>query len=309
MNKKLLLSISIITISLILLTILVNTTSKAAVELTNVPQIQLYFKDKQGNTINNIKIVHENKIINSQEDDWTDNVTEYTTTDGTIIIQHSDSASYTGKIKVTEIQQGYSQKPIEFGYTIENENNTPTGMVINNLKNIDGSSIKIKYTDVFFVDIIIDEVNNEPGLQLGTLPNIGNTVQFIADNESNSQSASISETVEYFNQNGITINSIKDINGQNVSLNGQELLGTGAKINTNNGEYTAVVYGDTSGDGEINAADISIVIDDFLGNDSNLIEAQQAAGDVFQDDELNAGDISLMIDCFLGNLEGSILQQ
>lgn len=312
-KKKNIIIISILIIILMILTILLNTNAKVAIAATNVPQINITFKDSSGNTIDELKIEHQYQVINEEQSgeqiSWNNKTDEYYTSNGTIVIPASNTSSYNGIVKVKEVQSIIQESQPQFNYYVNIEDGTPTGINTNYFINISENDITTNFSNgIAYINVILENNQNEGNVKITELPEIGKALQVIADNDSNSQSISIKQAVEYFGDNGITINSIKDIEGNDVNLSSDDLLGTGAKIGTNKGEYTAVVYGDATGDGEINAADISVVINYFLGNNTDLVAPIKVAGDVYEDKDLNAADISLMIDCFLGDLNGSILQ-
>ena len=79
-------------------------------------------------------------------------------------------------------------------------------------------------------------------------------------------------------------------------------------ITTDKGEYTVVVYDDMTGDGLVNASDISLIIKDFLGTSAVEVPEKRIAGNVFKDDNLDSLDISIMIKSFLRTLKGNILE-
>ena len=292
----------------------------AAIENTNVPEIHIVFQNLDGQKIesDSIKIEHNNKIINNQNTEMVDNSNTYTTTNGEIVLQASNSSSYNGQIRVLEgikLKKGI----IEFKYQFETNNNQPQNVVLSGIKNIDSENINVYYiggsNPAYFyikVDTTIDEPETEVidgnTVRVDNLSEIGDAIEIIASKEAESKSISSTKAVQYLQNNGITVSQIKNIDGKTIDLSGEDLLGTGTTITTNNGEYKVVVYGDTTGDGTIDAADISDVINQFLGNGTQLSNISEVAGDVFKDDDLNAGDISLMINSFLGNLQGDILQ-
>ena len=287
----------------------------AANENTNVPEIHVEFQDSNGEKIysNDIRIEHINKIEGS------DNTSEFITTNGEVVIAASNTASYDGKIRVLEgvdLKKGI----IEFQYKFEAQNNQPQNVVISGIKNTNSSNISIHYiaesNKAYFYIKAETEITDPQAkivdgntIRVDNISEIGDAIEIIASNDADSKSITPSQMISYLQENGISVSKIENIHGQNVELNGEELLGTGATIITNNGDYQVIVYGDTTGDGEIDAADISEVIDNFLGNNTSLSKISQIAGDVYKDDELNAGDISSMINSFLGNLDGDILQE
>jgi hypothetical protein len=92
-------------------------------------------------------------------------------------------------------------------------------------------------------------------------------------------------------------------------MNSDSLIGTDYKIITKNKEYTVIVYGDVTYDGLVDAADINVITNYFLGNNIMDSQARKDAGDVFKDDKLDAADIALMKNSFLGNLKADILEE
>lgn len=136
----------------------------------------------------------------------------------------------------------------------------------------------------------------------------GQVLEVVSNKESSKTSISIADCVQYLQQQGKIVTSITDPNGGNVDLTSTDFIGTGYTITAGSESIKAVVYGDMTGDGLINAADINIVINSFLGNITDLSNVITLAGDIQQNNSLDAGDISLMIHSFLGTLEGDILK-
>jgi len=66
---------------------------------------------------------------------------------------------------------------------------------------------------------------------------------------------------------------------------------------------TTIFYGDVNGDGEINAADASLVLQRFVGTLASFPAGEDIVGDVNGDGEVNAADASLILQYFVGTLE------
>lgn len=85
------------------------------------------------------------------------------------------------------------------------------------------------------------------------------------------------------------------------------LLGTGARIDLFYGTASApaktlwlVIYGDVNGDGEIDAIDMSYIIDSIY-KDKRWTLAQNEALDAYRDGDINAIDLSVVVDHIYGN--------
>ncbi len=160
------------------------------------------------------------------------------------------------------------------------------------------------------VDEPVIAPNIDCSVNIGNVSEINNAVQVVSNAESSNASISVADMIQHLKSKGITIQQITDVSGNSINLSSTQLLGTGAVLKaSDNTNYTSIVYGDATGDGQVNAADISVVINNFLGTDTNISKAANIAADVQQDGELNAADISLMINSFLGNLDGDILKK
>lgn len=151
-------------------------------------------------------------------------------------------------------------------------------------------------------------LNFDVDLNTKTLSKIGKSFEIGSKKESKNTSLSAADTIKYFKKQNITIDKIKDKDGKEIDLNSGNLIGTGTKLYSGNEEYTVIVYGDPSGDGLVNAADINVVIQGFLG-DKTPTDLEKTAADTLQDGNLDAGDISRMIKSFLGTLDGSIVEK
>ncbi len=84
-----------------------------------------------------------------------------------------------------------------------------------------------------------------------------------------------------------------------------ELIGTGSTITTNGKTYTVVKYGDTSGDGIMDAMDMYQIIQVLIGN-STFKDIEKSAGDVNSDKTIDAMDMYMIIQTLLGNSELTI---
>lgn len=173
----------------------------------------------------------------------------------------------------------------------------------------------------FFINITTivmasETTNLDCEVKLTNISQLPNVISIISNANSENTSITVSDSVKFFKDNGITVQSIqssinnKEIysNESNKNLLSTDLVGTDWIYKTNKGDYTSIVYGDATGDGQINAADISIIINHFLGTKTDISQASKVAGDIQQDEALNAADMALMINSFLGNLEGNILK-
>ena len=145
-------------------------------------------------------------------------------------------------------------------------------------------------------------------MSISSKTGIGNTVEIISGNTNSIKSESVADVVSYLSGQNITVNSIVNHKGASVDLASTALIGTGYVLNTNNGNYSVIVYGDANGDGEADAGDMKVIIDNFLGiNQASPIA--KIAVDLYQDGDLDAADLKQVLDSFLGNLKGSILNQ
>lgn len=185
---------------------------------------------------------------------------------------------------------------------------------------LENCSVEYSITDVNTSDVAdanitvklnkkeIEEPVVDCNVSIENIQGVENAVQVVSNANSANASISASNMVQYLNANGITIKQITDVSGNLVDLTSTQLIGTDTVLTSDtNKNYTTIVYGDATGDGKVDAADISVVINDFLGEDTNTSQVANIAADVQQDGELNAADISLMINSFLGNLQGDIL--
>ena len=143
-------------------------------------------------------------------------------------------------------------------------------------------------------------------MSISSKEGIGNTLEIVSGNTTNIKSESVADVVSYLSGQGITVNSITNHKGATVELTSTVLIGTGYVLNTSDGDYSVIVYGDANGDGEVDAGDMKVVIDDFLGI-KQASPIAKIALDVYQDGTLDAADLKLTLDSFLGNLKGSIL--
>ncbi len=110
--------------------------------------------------------------------------------------------------------------------------------------------------------------------------------------ELNTNSSSIEERVKKINPNAIV--EIKDCNG---TLKQNQILATGDVVSITSANetknYTVVIYGDTSGDGKINALDLLIVQQHIL-EVKGLNNAYYKAGDPSKDGKINALDLLIV---------------
>ena len=176
--------------------------------------------------------------------------------------------------------------------------------------------MKIKIKKILLVSVLICIIlfsicpkafaTNGNEIKISNKIGIGNTLEIISGNTSNIKSESIVDVVNYLLENGVIVNSITNNKGVSVDLTSTALIGTEYMLDTNSGNYSAIVYGDGNGDGEVDAGDMKVIIDDFLGT-KKASPIAKIAVDVYQDNTLDAADLKLTLDSFLGNLKGSIL--
>lgn len=166
-------------------------------------------------------------------------------------------------------------------------------------------------------EVQMDIFLNKPEFRIDieNVEEVGETIEFVAkpNNETTSSNGtSIGAMMDYFEKLGIKIVKFESALGQ-ITTNtddgfDEKAIGTGCKLTDETGKiYTAIVYGDVSGDGQIDAEDISKAIDCFLGEDLAWSMEYEIAGDLQQDGEIDAADMAIMVNYFLGNLEGEIL--
>ena len=106
------------------------------------------------------------------------------------------------------------------------------------------------------------------------------------------------------------INNIKSVGGEVTITNNKNanvttgIIGTGFKINVKNAAnsitYTAIIKGDTSGDGKINAQDLLQIQKNILGN-YKLNNEYKLAADTSGDGKINAQDLLQVQKNILGN--------
>ena len=93
---------------------------------------------------------------------------------------------------------------------------------------------------------------------------------------------------------GKNIKLVPGINLTDIDKNAKGELKTGAKITVNGTEYTAVVMGDTNGDGEASAGDYVLIKNHIMETKKLNDEAQKLAADVNGDNEISPADYVLI---------------
>ena len=177
--------------------------------------------------------------------------------------------------------------------------------------------MKYKIGKVFLVIILLFIIlfsmcssvfaTNGNEINISSKTGIGSTIEIVSGNTTNIKSESVADIVSYLTGQNITVNSITNHKGASLELTSTALIGTGYVLDTNNGTYSAIVYGDANGDGEADAGDMKVIIDNFLGIQQASPIAKVAV-DLYQDGDLDAADLKQVLDSFLGNLTGSILR-
>ena len=215
------------------------------------------------------------------------------------------SQEHNGSFIISNTPDGYEDN-VRINYKMSEVESTD-GSFIPTFTFLEGNSyIKNVNTSEYDTEIIIQLKKENPiNTSMTTISGEGKVFNVVSNKESDT-SISVKDTIKKFQDEGLNVTNIKNNNNQDVSLTSTELIGTGYKIITDQGDYTSIVYGDITGDGLINAADIGGIINDFLGN-SSVGGINKIAGDIYQDGNLNAADIGLMINSFLGTLGDSIL--
>lgn len=312
-------------IKILLITIMLSSIfcplATAATQESFVGQIYIYVKDEEGNFVYNVKV---NMLgINDQY------INGQIVTDQTYINNIGFLKIYPYPYNATSVEGGFEL----FIETVPEGYELPTGRlklylvrdrndnII--LKQIDeNNSLEYEHTigskaDIYNIPINITlkikkakivAPELDCNVNIGNMSGITNAIQVVSNANSANASISVSDMVQYLKANGITISQITDASGNLVDLASTQVIGTDTVLTSDTDEnYTTIVYGDATGDGKVDAADISVVINEFLGEDTNTSQVAKIAADVQQDGELNAADISLMINSFLGNLNGDIL--
>lgn len=93
---------------------------------------------------------------------------------------------------------------------------------------------------------------------------------------------------------GENIKLVPGVNLTDIDKNAKGELKTGAKITVNGTEYTAVVMGDTNGDGEASAGDYVLIKNHIMETKKLNDEAQKLAADVNGDNEISPADYVLI---------------
>lgn len=93
---------------------------------------------------------------------------------------------------------------------------------------------------------------------------------------------------------GENIKLVPGVNLTDIDKNAKGELKTGTKITVNGTEYTAVVMGDTNGDGEASAGDYVLIKNHIMETKKLNDEAQKLAADVNGDNEISPADYVLI---------------
>ena len=93
---------------------------------------------------------------------------------------------------------------------------------------------------------------------------------------------------------GENIKLVPGVNLTDIDKNAKGELKTGTKITVNGTEYTAVVMGDTNGDGEASAGDYVLIKNHIMETKKLNYEAQKLAADVNGDNEISPADYVLI---------------
>ena len=109
---------------------------------------------------------------------------------------------------------------------------------------------------------------------------------------------------------GYTVTSITK--NETETLKSTNKVNTGAKIKVGNDEYTALIFGDANGDGDIcDADDLMVIINDFLGK-KLVTGVYRLAADLANKDGksiLDTDDLMQMINMYLGKLKGNLVEE
>ncbi len=303
-------------ISIILIAIIINTIlypiSIGASSQSFVCNVYVTAEDEEGNKISNVKL----KEINQEDEIETGQTNKRWL--NLKIYPHDYTDNQRFDISVLEVPEGYVLPTGNLQFYLSRD--TSDTIIFNQTQN--DNSLDFRYTienisDIYDIRLnLVVILKKEPinvdldcNVDIQNVANIENTVQIVSNASSANPSIEANKMVQYLQSKGITIQQIKDISGNSIDLDDTKLIGTGTSLISDNGTtYSAIVYGDTTGDGRIDAADISVIINYFLGTNEDLAEISNIAGDIQKDGMLNAADISIMINSFLGNLQGDILK-
>ena len=107
-----------------------------------------------------------------------------------------------------------------------------------------------------------------------------------------------------------TVTSITKDDGEKIESNNK--VSTGTKITINNEKYTALIYGDANGDGDIcDADDLMEIINDYLGKKTatGIYRFSANLANKNNDNILDTDDLMQMINMYLGKLNGELVQE
>lgn len=91
------------------------------------------------------------------------------------------------------------------------------------------------------------------------------------------------------------------LNNSSIEIKSEEkTIGTGDKISFNGKSYTVVIYGDLTGDGKINSADL-LKMRQYLLGEANLSGAYKEAAHLANENKINSADLLKMRQYLLGN--------
>lgn len=172
------------------------------------------------------------------------------------------------------------------------KNDSSYTIIIHNIYDLDGAAVKIEY-NVNLFELQTDKIslNINPGMITSSVYNIDNKNKIITGIK---PSTTVSNLKSNINYDGYTI---KIINHNNKEIT-SGTVGTSAKVlfikdTQTIFEYTIVIYGDLTGEGNINNADKNVLYKHLFGK-KELTGYFKMAADVNHDGIINTLDLLLL---------------
>lgn len=302
---------------------------------TGIVRWNIKVVDEEGNPVPGVELSFSSSMSEYIEDiaeqlsNWDELITN---NNGSVnyLVKMRNITDYTTKVQeeisIISIPNGYESdcSKLKYEYNIDQTRYSLQNLSIisgqellnENLvhdSDISGSSPSIMSSNTISITLKVNKIKS-PDFKFSILVNniegIGDTIGIIQKKDSKNEDLTVSNLVSYLNNQSLSAGHVSwvKIGDEFVDETSSRIVGTGTKVCLGNYEHTVLVYGDATGDGLINAADINVVIKYFLGENQNIGKTFEVAGDVEQDDNLNAADITRMIKSFLGTLDGDILK-
>lgn len=241
----------------------------------------------------NVKLT--NIVISDEEFD------EYKINDISLNVRIASNIATLSNLSVTGGMLEFKPETTTYNLEIDSEEVTIDAIAANNKAIITGTGVKeLNYgRNTFNIVVKAEDGTSKTYTLVITRPEDLKFASDVVVDDNNKYLIFVMDGFEFTVNNVlnkiITSGDIVIMNDENNSLTTKDYFGTGYKINikltTNQYNYTAIVLGDTNGDGKISTADVAKLFQ-YYRNKKTMGVIYDMSGDVVDDNEIKLNDVT-----------------